>query len=223
MIDTNFINSLEIDSLIWDWNGTLLDDVEVNVRTVNDMLSKRGLSQLDMTTYKELFCFPVQTFHSQIGFDFEKESFEEIAEEYQSTYKQYENGIRLNSDAHFVIDLLCKKGTNQYILSAAMQEDLIKMLERFKIADKFKGIYGVSDIHAAGKIERGKQLMQENSLTPQKTLIIGDTLHDAEVAKSLGINYILFSGGHNSYDLLSEEAKVIDSLKEIFSNSTLAK
>lgn len=217
MINSHFINSLEIESVIWDWNGTLLDDVEVNVRTINDMLTKRGLTQLDMDTYKQVFCFPVQSFHSQIGFDFNKESFEEIAVEYQSTYKLYENSIKLNSDANYVLDLLCKKGTSQYILSAAKQDDLIKMLNQFNIADIFKGVYGINDIHAAGKIERGKQLMHDNSLNPQKTLIIGDTLHDAEVAESLGINYILFSGGHNSYDLLRENALVIDSLKELVS------
>jgi phosphoglycolate phosphatase len=92
---------------------------------------------------------------------------------------------------------------------------LVKMLNHFNISNKFKGIYGVSDICAAGKIEIGKKLMQDNALNPSKTLIIGDTLHDVEVAKSLGINYILYSGGHNSYDLLKEKAQVIASLKEI--------
>ena len=217
MIDTNYINSLEIENFIWDWNGTLLDDVEVNIRTVNDMLLKRGLSQLDMATYKEQFCFPVKTFQSLVGFDFEIEPFEEVAIEYHSTYKQYENEIKLNEDALFVIDMLYVQGANQYILSAAMQEVLITMLEDFNIADKFNGIYGVSDIHAAGKIERGNQLMKENALDPKKTLIIGDTLHDAEVAEALGINYLLYSGGHNSYELLSKNAKVIGSLRELVS------
>ena len=113
MIDTYYINSLEIESIIWDWNGTLLDDVEVNVRTVNEMLVKRGLSQVDMATYKELFCFPVKTFQSLVGFDFEKETFEEIAIEYQATYKLYADEIRLNEDALFVIDLLFQKGPKQ--------------------------------------------------------------------------------------------------------------
>lgn len=215
MISTNIINTLEIESLIWDWNGTLLDDVEVNIRTVNDMLSKRGLDLLEIETYKDTFCFPVKHFHSQIGFDFEKESFEDIAMEYHYIYKQYENDIRLNSDAKLVLDILSKNGTNQFILSAAKQTDLIKMLNQFNLVDKFKGIYGVSDSYATGKIERGQQLMQDYSLNPQKTLLIGDTLHDAEVATSLGVNYILYSGGHNSHQLLSEKAQVISSLKEI--------
>ncbi|MDU1892366.1 MAG: HAD hydrolase-like protein [Dysgonomonas sp.] len=205
----------EIDTLIWDWNGTLLDDVEVNIKVVNKMLSRRGLHQLDLTTYKELFCFPVQSFHKRIGFDFEKESIEDISAEYHATYKIYEDEIRLNPDAIFILNLLLKKGMNQYILSAAMRSDLENMLNHFNIADKFNEIYGVDDICATGKIEIGKRLMSDNFLNPSRTLIIGDTLHDAEVADSLGVKCILFSEGHNSYDLMIKKGKVIGSLKDI--------
>lgn len=215
MKDSKYINSLEIESVIWDWNGTLLDDLEVNIKTVNEMLDKRGLLQLNMGTYKELFCFPVKRFQSLAGFDFEKETFEEIAIEYHATYKRYADEISLNKDALYVIDILCKRGAKQYILSAAMQDELVRMLDVYNIANEFNGIYGVSDFHAAGKIERGKQLMEENGLIPEKTLIIGDTLHDAEVAKELGVNYLLYSGGHNSYELLSKSAPVIESLMEV--------
>src|SRR5690554_7020685 len=100
MIDTKYINSLEIESIIWDWNGTLLDDLEVNVKTVNEMLLKRGLSQLDMATYKELFCFPVKKFQSLAGFDFEKETFEEIA------IRSEEHTSELQSRPHLVCRLL---------------------------------------------------------------------------------------------------------------------
>ena len=57
--------------------------------------------------------------------------------------------------------------------------------------------------------------IKENSLDPGKALIIGDTLHDAEVAKALGINCILYSGGHNNYNLLTKKSKVIRNLKDI--------
>lgn len=207
----------DIDTLIWDWNGTLLDDVEVNFKVINKMLSKRGLEPLSLSSYKELFCFPVTSFHRQIGFDFEKESIEDISAEYHAIYRMYESGLKLNADTSFVIDSLREKGTSQYVLSAAMKTDLVKMLCSFDIADKFDGVYGVSDFCATGKVGIGKQLMQDRSLNPQRTLRIGDTLHDAEVAESLGVNYVLYSGGHNSYELLNKKGKVITGLKEILS------
>ena len=95
------------------------------------------------------------------------------------------------------------------------------MLDRFHLTDKFKGIYGSDNICATGKIGIGQRLIKENFLNPEKALIIGDTLHDAEVAKALGIKCILYSGGHNNYDLLTKKSKVISCLKEIVPKTIL--
>lgn len=205
----------ETETLIWDWNGTLLDDVEVNVKVINEMLSKRNLPLLDINTYKEIFCFPVKQFHIRIGIDFEKESIEEISAEYMERYKNYEKDIKLHADVPFILDAINAKGISQYILSAAGTDDLLRMLDCFHLTDKFKGIYGSDNICATGKIGIGQRLIKENSLYPEKALIIGDTLHDAEVAKALGIKCILYSGGHNNYDLLSNKSKAIRNLKDI--------
>ena len=92
----------ETETLIWDWNRTLLDDVELNVKVINEMLSKRDLPLLDINTYKEIFCFPVKQFHIRIGIDFEKESIEEISAEYMERYKNYEKDIKLHVDVPFI-------------------------------------------------------------------------------------------------------------------------
>lgn len=205
----------ETETLIWDWNGTLLDDVEVNVKVINEMLSKRNLPLLDINTYKEIFCFPVKQFHIRIGIDFEKESIEEISAEYMERYKNYEKDIKLHADVPFILDAINAKGISQYILSAAGTDDLLRMLNRFYLTDKFKGIYGSDNICATGKIGIGQRLIKENSLYPEKALIIGDTLHDAEVAKALEIKCILYSGGHNNYNLLTNKSKTIRNLKDI--------
>lgn len=215
---TSIVNSSvlnEIETLIWDWNGTLLDDVGVNLKTINRMLSKRGLKELDLSMYKLLFCFPVKLFYKEIGFNLEKESIEEISVDYHTTYKSYEDEICLNSDVPFVLDTIRQTGINQYILSACMKDDLMANIQRFNLTDKFQAIYGAEDICASGKIGLGKLLIKNHSLNPDKTLIIGDTLHDAEVARSLGINHLFYSGGHNSNDLLIKEGRVVTSLKEI--------
>ena len=130
-------------------------------------------------------------------------------------YKNYEKDIKLHADVPFILDTINAKGISQYILSAAGTNDLLRMLDRFHLTDKFKGIYGSDNICATGKIGIGQRLIKENSLDPGKALIIGDTLHDAEVAKALGINCILYSGGHNNYNLLTKKSKVIRNLKDI--------
>mgnify|MGYP002113554030 CR=1 FL=1 len=205
----------EMNTLIWDWNGTLLDDVNANVEVINKMLLKRSLPLLELNRYKDIFCFPVKQFHIRIGIDFNKESIEEVSAEYMELYKSYESSLELNADVPFILDWINSKSINQYILSAAGKDDLLRMLGHFQLTGKFKGIYGSGDICATGKVEIGRKLMEDNALNPDKTLIIGDTLHDAEVAKALGVNCILYAGGHNSYDLLKSESEVITSLKDM--------
>lgn len=207
----------EIETVLWDWNGTLLDDLDVNIKVINRMLLRRGLKPLDPASYKNSFCFPIRLFYERIGIDLANESFEDTAEEYITDYRSCEDEINLTTDATFVLDAINQKGIGQYILSACGKEDLMRMIDRFDLAGKFQKIYGADNVHAHGKIETGKLLIQNLSINPQRTLMIGDTLHDAEVAKAIGVNYILYSGGHNSYDLLNKEAKVITSLKEVLS------
>lgn len=204
-------------TVIWDWNGTLLDDVEVNRKIINTMLLRRGLKPLGEAVYKDSFCFPVQSFQRRIGFNFEEESVKEISEEYHRFYKIYEKEILLNADATSVLNALHARKIDQYILSAAAKDDLIKMLNTFDLQSKFIGIYGATDICASGKTAIGKCLMQTHLLNPDTTLLIGDTVHDAEVAEALGIACILYAGGHNSLDLLSEKAVVVTRLKDLLS------
>ena len=105
----------ETETLIWDWNGMLLDDVEVNVKVINEMLSKRDLPLLDINTYKEIFCFPVKQFHIRIGIDFEKESIEKISAEYMERYKNYEKDIKLHADVPFILDAINAKGISMQL------------------------------------------------------------------------------------------------------------
>ena len=67
--------------IIWDWNGTLLDDVDWCVRSVNKMLEKRKKSRLKaLCDYHNVFCFPIIEYYKNVGFDLDYESFEELAE-----------------------------------------------------------------------------------------------------------------------------------------------
>ena len=55
-------------NIVWDWNGTLLDDVAVGVDTLNEMLGRRALRLLSVEEYKDRFGFPVVEFYQKIGF-----------------------------------------------------------------------------------------------------------------------------------------------------------
>lgn len=65
--------------IICDWNGTILNDVDANLKIINILLEKRGLEAIDLNKYRKLFKMPIVKFYKDLGFNFEKESFEKIA------------------------------------------------------------------------------------------------------------------------------------------------
>ena len=68
--------------IIWDWNGTLLNDTKLAVESMNKILLKRGLPVLTVERYKHVFTFPVRDYYQSVGFDFDKEPFEIPAMEF---------------------------------------------------------------------------------------------------------------------------------------------
>lgn len=205
----------EYRNIVWDWNGTLLDDVETGVRTLADMLQRRGISPLSVEEYKVQFGFPVVDFYHKVGFDMEAESMHELSVDFVETYDKYAGSLTLNPHVPEVLEQLRSKGMHQYILSA-LREDLLKqMTQEFGIAGCFEQICGSDNIYASGKVERGRRMVESFGISPDVTLMVGDTLHDAEVAEALGFDCVLYTGGHNDEARLRTKAPVLKDLVEL--------
>lgn len=191
------------DAFIWDWNGTLIDDVRVCVEILNRSLASRGLPQLSAEKYLEIFEFPVINFYRSAGFDFSSEPFEKIGREYINAYESAMFGCPLHEGARDLLDRLRSEGKQQYVLSALFERDLKRIIEHFDLAGYFAAVRGLPDQYAASKIELGKRLVQECGVDTARTLMIGDTLHDLETARQLGIDCVLVAAGHNSHARLA--------------------
>lgn len=208
-------------NLVWDWNGTLLNDVMAGVDALNDMLERRGLQKLSVEGYKDMFGFPVVDFYRKVGFDLEKENLHELSVDFVETYDRCAGNLALNPSVPEVLRGIQQTGRRQYILSA-LREDLLKqMVADFHIDAYFEHVCGSDNIYAAGKIERGKRMVETYRLCPEETLMIGDTLHDAEVAQALGFDCVLYAGGHNSVWRLREKAPVIAGMRELLGRKEL--
>lgn len=202
-------------NIVWDWNGTLLDDVDTGVRTLADMLARRGLCPLSLEEYKAQFGFPVEEFYHKVGFDLEKESMHELSVDFVETYDKFAGHLALNPEVRETLATFQQSGKRQYILSALREELLKPMTQEFGINTYFEGICGSDNIYAAGKIERGLRMLADYGIAPSETLMIGDTLHDAEVANRLGFACILYAGGHNDEQRLRRKVPVIHSFGEL--------
>jgi len=184
--------------IIWDWNGTLFDDVEWCVKTINTMLARRGLPPLgSVEEYREIFCFPVAEYYKKLGFDFEKEPFEKLAVEYMDLYHTGKSGgCGLYGGAEAVLRALCEAGKSQIILSASETLNLSNQVDEFDIRGYFDEIIGISDIYAKSKIHAGIDYMARKAVS--SAVLIGDTCHDYETARSLGADCLLIASGHQS-------------------------
>jgi len=206
----------QIEQLIWDWNGTLLNDVWLCVRSINKVLQAHNKPLVTESSYKHLFDFPVKDYYAKIGFDFAKNSFEVVGTEFITEYDRHHFECRLHEGILQLLQKISEKGIKQAILSARKQAQLNEESTHFGLTKYIDHFYGLDNHYAAGKIELGKQLLKKLNTAPEKILLIGDTTHDFETAEALGINCVLMSYGHQEEKKLQKTgAQIVHSVKEL--------
>lgn len=208
--------SENIRTVIWDWNGTLLDDIDLCIETINLLLARRNLTQLDTHKYREVFSFPVKDYYAKIGFDFNKEPFDIPAREFIDKYNRDVQNCSLHAGTLEVLEHFHQIGKQQIVLSAMEQRVLELTLQQNKIDHFFDEISGLDNHYAHSKIENGKILIQKMGLKADEICLIGDTVHDFEVAQELGCQCILIANGHQSEERLQATGcRVIASLTDL--------
>lgn len=200
--------------IMWDWNGTLLDDLQINFETENTLLTKRGLPPMKtVEDYHRTFTFPIRKFYEKMGFDLENERFEDIARDYTYEYERRFHEAEIFEDAERGIRELNDLGINQIILSMTENKWLFSQVSFHGIDHLFSDILGTGDIFAKSKVAIAKMWMAEHGAEGKDVLFIGDTTHDFEVARSIGCDCVLIARGHNPLSSLEKTgAVVLDSI-----------
>ncbi len=202
--------------IIWDWNGTLLDDAWLCVDIMDGMLAKRGMKRLTLERYQRLFDFPVIDYYRRLGFDFKKESFEVSGTEFINIYEKRRGEVSLKEDAVAMIERVRDMGMTQSLLSAYQQSTLEQLTADLGIQHYFERVIGLDNHYAFGKIENGKMWLEEMTHDPQEVLLIGDTVHDHVVASELNIDCLLIPSGHHSEEKLARcGSPLVQSLSHI--------
>lgn len=203
-------------TIIWDWNGTLLDDVDICIGVINTLLERRGLTGIDKIRYRNIFRFPVEDYYRDAGFDLEKESFADLAEEYMELYYKALPRCRLTDGCEMILSKFTQAGYSMHILSATKKEDLVSQVKSTGIIRYFDGLAGAENIYAVGKHDIALRWAGEHRDNIGDACFIGDTLHDYEASLLIGCSCILLSSGHHSREKLSScGVPVADSMLEI--------
>jgi len=202
--------------IIWDWNGTLLDDASECLAVLNELLRRRELPLLTENQYRARFDFPVIDFYVGMGFDFKEESFDDIAHEYHAGYVEKVKQCRLQPDAREVLHAFDNAGLTQSLLSAYQRERLKEAVTYFDLDVHFTKLIGMNDYYAHSKVKNGMRWVNELSYEPGEILFVGDTCHDFEVAQAMRTDCILVTFGHQNRERLSPcPVPLLDSLADV--------
>jgi phosphoglycolate phosphatase len=190
--------------IIWDWNGTLINDTRTCYNILCAILDKYGKGPTSYDTYLRDFRFPLIEYYEGLGFDFSVESYDDLANDYIALYRERQYTCQLHTGAETILSEISQRGHKQFILSAFNQAMLEQAVAFFGLQDCFSAVVGQQDLYANSKIDLGRQLIQAHELDPQCGLLIGDTTHDYEVARDIGVDCLLISGGHQASETLND-------------------
>ena len=116
-----------------------------------------------------------------------------------------------------VIDVLKKsreEGYSNILLSASSLVELQKQLKELDIEEYFDEVLGIDNIYAGSKVDIALNWIKDKD--PEKCIMIGDTLHDLDVAKAMGVDCVLVAKGHQAKEILTENwDKVVDDIREV--------
>ncbi len=203
--------------ILWDWNGTLLDDTGAALATLNKMLVRRHRPQIGMDFYLDNFGFPVKPFYESIGVCLENEDWDALAREYHDIYAKEDK--RLNAQAFEALEAVKARGVGQSVISALRQDLLDEITARLGVARFMDFIYGVDNLDGKSKVERARELVERLAReglveNPGDAVLVGDSLHDKEVADAVGARCVLCAQGSHAYWRLAAVAPTGRTLPE---------
>ena len=202
--------------IIWDWNGTLIDDAWLFVEVMNKLLKKYDLREITIDKYKDVFGFPIKNYYKKLGFNTEKKYFEKLGLEFIKEYEKRLFDATLYPLTTIILSKLSALEIKHHILSASHQKLLNDQIKYYKIKKYFSHISGLNNYFAISKIDEGIKLVQKINTDNKDILLIGDTIHDFEVANELKIDCLLISHGHHSHArLLQTNNKVMLNMENI--------
>lgn len=204
--------------LVWDWNGTLLDDITAVIGATNAAFAEIGLEPITLERYRELYCVPIPRFYERLmGRLPSDDEWVVMDEAFHRHYSEHRIGCGLTDGVEELLRDWRLSGRSQSLLSMYVHEQLIPVVRGYGIEDHFIRVDG-----RTGPSGGTKALHMERHLAalggvaaPDRTVVIGDAVDDAVAATHVGVRAVLYTGGsHSRASLESVGVPVVDSLVE---------
>ena len=200
---------------IFDFNGTVIDDTDICIECENRTIAKYlDRAPLTREEYLEIFDFPVKEYYRRVGFDFVKHSYEEVGDYWYQEYLKLKDEVKAHEGVKELLEDNHLKGIKNVILSASRIDTLKAQISSLGFESLFDEILGLDDHYAFSKSQKGLDFIKDKN--KEECILLGDTLHDLETARLMGIDCILIAKGHQAKHILVENYdRVVDDIREI--------
>ena len=195
--------------IFFDFNGTLLNDVNLCLDLLNEKLIGQNKDTLTLDEYKHVFKFPIKEYYRDAGLDFNIESYESMADKFIAKYQPLSLRCGLYECVKPTLKYLYNKGIKLIILSASETNNLNYQVNHYGINEYFDAVLGIDNIYAESKMGIGLKYINSHNIKKEECIFVGDTLHDFEIAKEMGVDAVLVECGHQAYDVIRESGAYI--------------
>lgn len=200
-----------ISHVVWDWNGTLVDDFAVMVEATS--VSCRAVLGRSVTAdeYRTHFARPVQLlYEGLIGRPITADEWARINEHFHATYGELAVTAMLAADAKPAMETAAERGCTQSLLSMWMHDELMRSLRALGLGPEFVRVDGLPVMSdGGGKLEHLVTHLDKLSadlgriVAPDTVLVVGDSIDDALAALEVGSHCVLVEGGSHHADELA--------------------
>jgi phosphoglycolate phosphatase-like HAD superfamily hydrolase len=200
--------------LVWDWNGTLLNDLSLVVASTNAAFASVGGAPVSAHEHRVRFRRPVSDFYAEVlGRTIDAEEFGRLDKIFHDAYRTGLTTCELAADA---VTAMRSWTGSQSLLSMWFHDELVPTIETYGLTGMFRQVdglrSGVGGDHKAAHLVRHLDAL---GIAGSSAVLIGDSIDDGDAASSVGARCVLYTGGFTDPDRLRASGlPVADSLTE---------
>lgn len=200
--------------LVWDWNGTVLNDFEIILRSTNASFGDHGLPAITADQYRSQIKMPIRAFYADIlGREPDDQEWEALDATFHKYYVAYEREARLSDGLPDLFREWSGRGHSQSLLSMYHDDKLVPVVRHHGIDQYFELVQGTAPPRPARKGLHLRDHLGRLGVDPARVVLIGDSPDDAAAAASVGARAILYSGGFAAVrSLQTAGVPIVDSL-----------